>query len=509
MLLAWSPANTVAPLLPPSPTMSSPGFRFVLVGFAAAAARPARIAKRRIGAAGSGSIGALRQRPSVAASMRRAGSGTARAVRRVLGCRRDAREQGTRTSGYICIYSRRGDRVPRLPTLFCASCPKSLIASIDTLGLSATLRLRAFWRQYCCQCGATGAAHEPKFKEGSPCKPQMARTCEEVSLKSSYALVAAGVVLGSLAHGGALYWCLVLMVALFAAAVSVYKALVDENARLYFERREKSAPVIRILIRALVEGPDESRREAARDLATRAAEKAFDRDLIASEGACPPLVALCRRGETDETRGAAAAALGNLAANALIRKRTLPASGAVDALLALCRSPCDDGDGARSACTALRNMAFDAETKATIAEAGGVEVACSLLRRPAPRKRGAAPTPYKPPRSWGRSAGAPRPRRSRPSPAKPSRRSPSSSRPSRRTRPPRRPRPSRCGTSRPTAPRGAPPHLRTSSPFYRDARGPTAPRAPRPGAPSASSPPTRPPWSRWGNAAASTRAPLH
>ena len=81
----------------------------------------------------------------------------------------------------------------------------------------------------------------------------MARTCEEVSLKSSYALVAAGVVLGSLAHGGALYWCLVLMVALFAAAVSVYKALVDENARLYFEKREKSAPVIRILIRALVE----------------------------------------------------------------------------------------------------------------------------------------------------------------------------------------------------------------------------------------------------------------
>ena len=194
----------------------------------------------------------------------------------------------------------------------------------------------------------------------------MARTttCEDVSLKSSYALVAAGVVLGSLAHGGALYWCLVLMVALCAAAVSVYQALVKENARLYFERREESAPVIRILIRALVEGPDESRREAARDLATRAAEKAFDRDLIASEGACPPLVELCRRGATDETRGAAAAALGNLAANALIRKRTLPASGAVDALLALCRSPCDDGDGARSACTALRNMAFDAETKA-------------------------------------------------------------------------------------------------------------------------------------------------
>ena len=207
----------------------------------------------------------------------------------------------------------------------------------------------------------------------------MARTCEEVSLKSSYALVAAGVVLGSLAHGGALYWCLVLMVALFAAAVSVYRALVDENARLYFEKREKSAPVIRILIRALVEGPDESRREAARDLATRAAEKAFDRDLIASEGACPPLVELCRRGATDETRGAAAAALGNLAANALIRKRTLPASGAVDALLALCRSPCDDGDGARSACTALRNMAFDAGTKIMIAEAGGVEVACSLF----------------------------------------------------------------------------------------------------------------------------------
>ena len=48
----------------------------------------------------------------------------------------------------------------------------------------------------------------------------MARTnaCEEVSLKSSYALVAAGVVLGSLSHGGALYWCLVLMVALCAAA---------------------------------------------------------------------------------------------------------------------------------------------------------------------------------------------------------------------------------------------------------------------------------------------------
>ena len=89
----------------------------------------------------------------------------------------------------------------------------------------------------------------------------MARTnaCEEVSLKSSYALVAAGVVLGSLAHGGALYWCLVLMVALFAAAVSVYRALVDENARLYFEKREKSAPFIRILIQALVEGPDESR----------------------------------------------------------------------------------------------------------------------------------------------------------------------------------------------------------------------------------------------------------
>ena len=247
--------------------------------------------------------------------------------------------------------------------------------------------MRAFWRSYCCQCGATGAAHEPQFKEGSPCKPQMARTCEEVSLKSSYALVAAGVVLGSLAHGGALYWCLVLMVALFAAAVSVYRALVDENARLYFEKREKSAPFIRILIRALVEGPDESRREAARDLATRAAEKAFDRDLIASEGACPPLVELCRRGATDETRGAAAAALGNLAANALIRKRTLPASGAVDALLALCRSPCDDGDGARSACTALRNMAFDAETKATISEAGGVEVACSLLRAGATQAR--------------------------------------------------------------------------------------------------------------------------
>ena len=102
----------------------------------------------------------------------------------------------------------------------------------------------------------------------------MARTnaCEEVSLKSSYALVAAGVVLGSLAHGGALYWGLVLMVALFAAAVSVYRALVEENARLYFERREQSAPFIRILIRALVEGPDESRREAARDLATKAAE---------------------------------------------------------------------------------------------------------------------------------------------------------------------------------------------------------------------------------------------
>ena len=126
-------------------------------------------------------------------------------------------------------------------------------------------------------------------------------TCEEVSLKSSYALVAAGVVLGSLSHGGALYWCLVLMVALCAAAVSVYRALVEENARLYFERREESAPVIRILIQALVEGPDESRREAARDLATRAAEKAFDRDLIASEGACPPLVALCRRGATDAT----------------------------------------------------------------------------------------------------------------------------------------------------------------------------------------------------------------
>ena len=79
----------------------------------------------------------------------------------------------------------------------------------------------------------------------------MARTCEEVSLKSSYALVAAGVVLGSLAHGGALYWCLVLMVALCAAAVSVYRALVDENARLYFEKREESAPFIRILIRGL------------------------------------------------------------------------------------------------------------------------------------------------------------------------------------------------------------------------------------------------------------------
>ena len=52
----------------------------------------------------------------------------------------------------------------------------------------------------------------------------------------------------------------------------------------------------------MVEGPDESRREAARDLATKAAEKAFDRDLIASEGACPPLVELCRRGATDETR---------------------------------------------------------------------------------------------------------------------------------------------------------------------------------------------------------------
>ena len=86
----------------------------------------------------------------------------------------------------------------------------------------------------------------------------MARTCEEVSLKSSYALVAAGVVLGSLSHGGALYWCLVLMVALCAAAVSVYRALVDENARLYFEKREESAPFIRILIRALVEGPDDA-----------------------------------------------------------------------------------------------------------------------------------------------------------------------------------------------------------------------------------------------------------
>ena len=111
--------------------------------------------------------------------------------------------------------------------------------------------------------------------------------CEEVSLKSSYALVAAGVVLGSLAHGGALYWCLVLMVALSAAAVSVYQALVKENARLYFEKREESAPVIRILIRALVEGPDESRREAARDLATRAAERAFDRDVIAAGGRLP------------------------------------------------------------------------------------------------------------------------------------------------------------------------------------------------------------------------------
>ena len=88
MLFAWRPASTVAPLLPPRPTMSSPGFRFVLVGFAAAAARPARIAKRRIGAAGSGSIGALRQRPSVAASMRRAGvcACSAQSARLPQGC---------------------------------------------------------------------------------------------------------------------------------------------------------------------------------------------------------------------------------------------------------------------------------------------------------------------------------------------------------------------------------------------------------------------------------------
>ena len=33
-------------------------------------------------------------------------------------------EQGTRTSGCICIYSRRGDQVPRLPTL-CASLPQT------------------------------------------------------------------------------------------------------------------------------------------------------------------------------------------------------------------------------------------------------------------------------------------------------------------------------------------------------------------------------------------------
>ena len=51
-----------------------------------------------------------------------------------------------------------------------------------------------------------------------------------------------GVVLGSLAHGSALYWCLVLMVALFAAAVSVYRALVEEKRRLYFgEMRKKCA----------------------------------------------------------------------------------------------------------------------------------------------------------------------------------------------------------------------------------------------------------------------------
>ena len=192
-----------------------------------------------------------------------------------------------------------------------------------------SLRLRAFWRSYCCQCGATGAAHEPKFKEGSPCKPQMARTCEEVSLKSSYALVAAGVVLGSLAHGGALYWCLVLMVALFAAAVSVYRALVEENARLYFERREESAPFIRILIRALVEGPDESRREAARDLGHQSRGEGVRPRPHRVRGRLPAArrAVPARRDATRRAR-AAAAALGNLAANALIRKRALPASGA-------------------------------------------------------------------------------------------------------------------------------------------------------------------------------------
>ena len=45
-------------------------------------------------------------------------------------------------------------------------------------------------------------------------------TCEEVSLKGSYALVVAGVLLGSYAKGGALYWCLVMMVALAAAAAT-------------------------------------------------------------------------------------------------------------------------------------------------------------------------------------------------------------------------------------------------------------------------------------------------
>jgi hypothetical protein len=206
-------------------------------------------------------------------------------------------------------------------------------------------------------------------------------TCEEVSLKGSYALVVAGVLLGSYAKGGALYWCLVMMVALAAAAVSVYKALVEANAQAFFEKRDQDAPLVRTLVNALQGGPDESRREAARDLAMKAAGSAYDRDLIASQGACGPLVQLCRNGGSDETRGVAAAALGNLAANALLRKRTLPASGAVEALLALARSPHDAGDGCRSACTALRNMAFDNETKALIADNGGVEVACALLRR--------------------------------------------------------------------------------------------------------------------------------
>ena len=114
MLFAWRPARTVAPLLPPNPTMSNPGFRFVLaaclVGFAAAAARPARIDARRI-------VACVQCAECLAAAGMLS-------------------EQGSLPADvYVSVaYAKPGNQVPRAHALF-RFVPKLVIASINTLEL--------------------------------------------------------------------------------------------------------------------------------------------------------------------------------------------------------------------------------------------------------------------------------------------------------------------------------------------------------------------------------------